>query len=125
MKPSCRPKSKAPNVKPAILGVMDRFVCEIKTDERVQSWHPKLALIRYTQPEQGLVQWRFWIGSRNLTRDDSYVLGLLLVANPDEDGASIAGMGDMGRTLLDIASLTRHTRASIKRELDSASWVRQ
>jgi hypothetical protein len=113
----------APKVKPAILGIMDRFVCEIKTDERVKSWHPKLALIRYTQPDQGIVQWRFWIGSRNLTRDDSYDLGLLLVANPDEEGSLVAGIGDIGSSLLDIAGLTRYTQSSIKRELDSASWV--
>lgn len=116
-------RMSVPKVKPAILGVMDRFVCEVKTDERVKSWHPKLALIRYIQPEQALVQWRFWIGSRNLTRDDSYDMGLLLVANPGEEGTPIEGMGDMGRTLLDIAGLTRHTRSSIKRELDSATWV--
>jgi len=112
-----------PKVKPAILGIMDRFVCEIKTDEHVRSWHPKLALIRYRRPEQDLVQWRFWIGSRNLTRDDSYDLGLLLVATPGEDGTPIAGMGDMGRVLMEMSGLTRHTPTWIRRELDSAAWV--
>ena len=112
----------APKEKPAILGIMDRFVREVKADERVRSWHPKLALIRYTQLEQNRVQWRFWIGSRNLTRDASYDLGLLLVANHGEDGTHVAGMGDIGRFLMEIAGLRRHTPASIKRELDSALW---
>ena len=113
----------APKEKHTILGIMDRFVCEVKTDERERSWHPKLALIRYTQREQNLVQWRFWIGSRNLTRDNSYDLGLLLVANPDKDGTHIAEMGDIGCVLMEKAGITRHTLVSIRRELDSARWI--
>ena len=115
----------SPKGKPAILGIMDRFVQEVKFDEHKRSWHPKLALIRYTQPKQNHVQWRFWIGSRNLTRDASYDIGLLLVANPNpaEGGVQIAGMGDIGRVLMEIAELKRHTPASIKRELDSAHWI--
>ena len=111
--------------KPAILGIMDRFVREVKFDEHKRSWHPKLALIRYTQPGQSHVQWRFWIGSRNLTRDASYDIGLLLVAhlNPAGRGIQIAGIGDIGRVLMEIAELGRHTPASIERELDSARWI--
>ena len=115
----------SPKVKPAILGIMDRFVQEVRFDEDERSWHPKLAFIRYTQPEQNHVQWRFWIGSRNLTRNASYDIGLLLVANlnSDEDGIEIAEMGDIGRVLVEMAELRTHTPASIKRELDSAKWV--
>ena len=115
----------SPKVKPAILGIMDRFVQEVRFDEHERSWHPKLALIRYTQPEQNHVQWRFWIGSRNLTRTASYDIGLLLVANLNsaEDGIEIAEMGDIGRVLMEMAELRTHTPTSIKRELDSAKWV--
>lgn len=115
----------SPKVKPAILGIMDRFVQEVRFDEHERSWHPKLALVRYTQLEQNHVQWRFWIGSRNLTRDGSYDIGLLLVANldPTEDGVEIAGMGDIGCVLMKMAGLSTHTPASIKRELDRAQWV--
>ena len=115
----------SPKGKPAILGIMDRFVREVRFNEHERSWHPKLALVRYTQPEQNHVQWRFWIGSRNLTRDASYDIGLLLVANhnPAEDGMEIAGMGDIGRVLMKMARLRTHTPASIKRELDSAQWI--
>lgn len=113
----------APKGKPAILGIMDRFVREVKANERVYSWHPKLALIRYTQPEQNLVQWRFWIGSRNLTRDNSYDLGLLLVSTPDKDGTHIKGMADIGRLLMEMAKLRRPTPALIRQELDSALWI--
>ena len=111
-----------PKGKPAILGIMDRFVREVKADERVYSWHPKLALIRYTQAKRNLVQWRFWIGSRNLTRDSSYDLGLLLVSNPDKDGTHIEGMANIGCLLMEMAKLRRRTPASIKRELDSTKW---
>ncbi len=113
----------APKVKQAILGIMDRFVCEIKNDERVRSWHPKLTLVRYVNPNQELVQWRIWIASRNLTRDNSYDLGLLLVANPNEEGTQVSGIGEIGKLLSEIAGLTQQTQASIKRELDRASWV--
>ena len=115
----------SPTVKPAILGIMDRFVREVRFDEHERSWHPKLALVRYTQPERNHVQWRFWIGSRNLTRDASYDIGLLLVANlnPAEDGVEIAGMGDIGHVLMKMAGLRTHTPVSIKRELDSAQWL--
>ena len=116
-------RMSAPKVKQAILGIMDRFVCEIKHDERVRSWHPKLTLVRYVNPNQELVQWRFWIGSRNLTRDNSYDLGLLLVANPDEEGAQVPGIGDIGNFLSETAGFTQQTRTSIRSELERASWV--
>jgi hypothetical protein len=61
-----------------VLSIMDGFVREIEADEVELSWHPKIALARYTNEDHKSTEWRLWIGSKNLTRDPSWDTGLLL-----------------------------------------------
>jgi hypothetical protein len=72
---------------PRILTILDRYVREMGQDEAAGSWHPKIALCKHTGVE-GVAQWRLWIGSRNLTRDLSWDVGLLLTGQTATDPAA-------------------------------------
>jgi len=63
---------------PKVAALLDRFLFEARCNERVRSWHPKFALMRWRRPDDGAITWRAWLGSRNLTRDLSRDAGLLL-----------------------------------------------
>ena len=76
----------APRAHRSILPLLDTMVEAIRANERRQSWHPKVALVRY---EGDPVEWRFWIGSRNLTGSRDLDAGLLLVSR--QGGASGVG----------------------------------
>ena len=60
----------------AVLLLLDGMVRQIEADERKNSWHPKFAIVRYRSP--GGPNWRFWVGSRNLTGSRDFEAGLLL-----------------------------------------------
>lgn len=111
-----------PRVKPPVLGIMDRFVTMIDADERKGSWHPKIALVRYTHDEAELAQWRLWIGSRNLTRDSSYDLGLSFLSTDEDDGNTAGGVADLGRVLAELSGVTRYSPSAVYRELQTIRW---
>lgn len=84
----------APRAHRSILPLLDTMVEAIPANERRQSWHPKVALVRY---DGNPVQWRFWIGSRNLTGSHDLDAGLLLVSSRDKAARpvpDIAGLAD-------------------------------
>ncbi len=111
-----------PRTKPAVLGIMDRFIRNIRKDEKVSSWHPKVSLIRYTHSEQKLIQWRFWIGSRNLTRDCSWDIGVLLIGQSGKNGTNVSGIADLGEILTELSRLTVLTPVVVRRELADLTW---
>lgn len=113
----------APKVRPAILGILDRFIIEIQADESKTSWHPKLFLIRYIHPVQNLVQWRLWMGSRNLTKDHSWDMGLLIIGHTDHsDGDYLNGIAEAGEILVRLSGFRGRSPRSIKRELETVHW---
>ncbi|MEH2524207.1 MULTISPECIES: phospholipase D family protein [unclassified Bradyrhizobium] len=78
----------------AILIVLDGMIRQISTNQRMASWHPKFAFVRYLK--EGKVTWRFWIGSRNLTGSRDLEAGLLLIGRLDGGrGGQMAGMADL------------------------------
>lgn len=107
---------------PKILTILDRYVLEVGQDETHSSWHPKIALVKHVSESQQL-RWRLWIGSRNLTRDLSWDVGLLLVGQPGKDGDDVEGISVLGETVARIASLPGVTPARLRAELDRASWA--
>lgn len=106
---------------PKILTILDRYVREVGQDETVSSWHPKVALSNYTR-DDGAVQWRLWIGSRNLTRDLSWDVGLLLRGQAGGDGSQVDGVASLGETLLQRAELPRVSAARVRTELNRVRW---
>lgn len=77
-----------------IVALLDRFLIECPWDESAgptgKSWHAKFALVRQVPVDaahqRGASRWVFLMGSRNLTKDVSWDLGLHLCAEAtDQD----------------------------------------
>jgi hypothetical protein len=68
----------------AITGLFDQFLLQVPWDETAgatgKSWHAKFVLVRQSPTEPGLVgeRWIFVLGSRNLTLDTSWDIGISL-----------------------------------------------
>lgn len=106
---------------PRVAGILDQFVIEQTHDERVRSWHPKVALVAYGSPK-GQTRWRLWIGSRNLTRSQDLEVGILLDGHPKrgKGRARLEGAGDLGANLAKIAGWP--DASAISEELDAVWW---
>jgi hypothetical protein len=86
------------------IALLDRFIKEIPWDEDPKggkSWHPKCAAVRYSNGSAAPGKWRFWLGSRNLTRDTSWDLGLSL------EGYEAEADAQNGTTIPSIAGAVR------------------
>lgn len=112
-----------PRQRVPVLQLLDRILLPVEEDERKRSWHPKVALLRLSAEEGRGVQWRLWIGSRNLTRDQSLDTGLLCVSSADKQGAPVKGLEAAARRLF---ARTPHAAEDVERwcgELRRARWV--
>ena len=115
----------APRKAPKILGLLDQFIREAPFDEKVQSWHPKISLVKTRKDqsdEDDGIQWRLWIGSRNLTRDLSWDAGMTLVGTPDGEGQTIDGVIELASTLAARSNLDQVTTQSIADDLKNIRW---
>lgn len=106
----------APRAHRSILPLLDTMVQAIPANERRQSWHPKVGLVRY---DGDPVQWRFWIGSRNLTGSRDLDAGLLLVTSRDKAARPVPDVAELARGLLVEGDFT----ATELDELRTARWL--
>lgn len=106
----------APSAHRSVLPLLDTMVHAVASDERRASWHPKTALVRYQS--DGGVEWRFWIGSRNLTGSTDRDAGLLLVTSKERTARQIPDISRLAEDLIAEAQLTAAELA----ELRSAQW---
>jgi len=111
-----RPRQRLP-----FITVFDRFIREVQLDETHHSWHPKVALVRFSSVEASNVSWRLWIGSRNLTRDVSWDAGLLLTSDPSGI-QTITGIVELGIELANRAQLVGWTESRVRKELAAIRW---
>jgi len=80
-----------PNRSSTILNLLDQFVVEVPWDESShpsapgRSWHAKIAIARQTSESDPDMpaRWCLWLGSRNLSRDESWDIGLSLEGSAD------------------------------------------
>jgi len=107
---------------PKILAILDRYVREVNLNESVASWHPKAALAKQLADDGKTVQWRLWVGSRNLTRDISWDVGLTLVGRHGSSGAEIPGIPELGHTLAQHARLPGVSPGTVRSELRQVRW---
>lgn len=107
----------APSKHRSILPLLDTMVQAIQSNERSASWHPKIALVRYEAPRS--VEWRFWIGSRNLTGSTDLDAGLLLVSTKERAAKPISDIAALAEGLLKEAQIPR----SELDELKAARWL--
>lgn len=105
----------APRAHRSILPLLDRMVVSVQANEAKHSWHPKVALVRY---EGDPVQWRFWIGSRNLTGSRDLDAGLMLVSSREKTARAVPDIAELARDLLADAYLSLEELD----ELRAARW---
>jgi len=110
----------APPKSPKILAILDRYVREVNLDK--SSWHPKAVLTKQIAEDGSGTQWRLWIGSRNLTRDLAWDIGLTLVGRIDGKESVVPGIAELGMTLAEHAKLPGLRSAKIKTELQQVQW---
>ncbi len=91
-------------------------------NETEGSWHPKAGLIRMTAEDGKGVQWRLWLGSRNLTQDTSWDVGLVLVGHQGPVGRLIPGVPELGRELVARADLKDVRKNYVFKQLQSVRW---
>lgn len=106
-----------PSAHRSVLPLLDTMLHAIAANERKESWHPKTALLRYVS-DVG-VEWRFWIGSRNLTGSTDRDAGLLLVTSKAKSARPVPGICGLAEDLLSDA----HLSAAELAELRSARWL--
>lgn len=107
---------------PKILTILDRFVREVRRDEKNASWHPKVALTKQVADGDKSAQWRLWIGSRNLTRDLSWDIGITLIGHPGGSGIEVAGIPELGQVLAEHAQLSGISASAVRSELRKVRW---
>ncbi|MCO6454765.1 MAG: phospholipase D family protein [Pirellulaceae bacterium] len=112
----------APGKSPKILAILDRYVREVAVDEARASWHPKAALAKHVCDNTSSAQWRLWIGSRNLTRDLSWDVGLSLRGQVGGPGTVITGIEELGHELASRGQLPRTPAATVRSELRNVRW---
>lgn len=110
------------------IALLDRFIKEIPWDEKVQggkSWHPKCAIVRYSVEGSAAGRWRFWLGSRNLTRDTSWDLGLSLNGYESHEevraGIEIPSLAGVAAKLANATGVNDRWKDPIKR-LKNVYW---
>ena len=94
-----------------ILKILDRYVREVAWNEgrddesEGRSWHPKCAIVRLVSETEEDAMWRFHLGSRNLTRDLSWDMGLRLDGSVNESvGQKVSGIARVAARLATVAS---------------------
>ncbi|MFZ4438476.1 MAG: phospholipase D family protein [Syntrophales bacterium] len=106
-----------------VLKVLDNFVQEVDCDESMESWHPKVAFIRQSRDMDQAHCWRFWMGSRNFTRDRSWDAGLLLVGTVEENGKSVPGLIETAKELWSRARFRQFDQRAMADELSRVRWI--
>jgi len=109
---------------PRIAAVLDQFVVEMPYRERLNSWHPKAALICYEDDRSNRF-WRLWIGSRNLTTSRDLDLGLVLdgESRRRKGRQAIRGIDVLGASLARPAGLANLNPDHLAAELKTVRWM--
>jgi hypothetical protein len=104
----------------AISPLLDQFVLEVSSQIFRSSWHAKASLMKFTS--DGQPEWRFWVGSKNLTREEAWDVGLLLISHPLNKGAQIPGLVEAGVALVRQAELPNVSLNKLRRDLENLTW---
>lgn len=109
-----------------MLVLADRWIREVRHNGNEQSWHAKLALVRYRSMDapDSAAEWRLWLGSRNLTQDTSWDSALTALGkismSPDSIDESVARAGAV---LAAKAALPGWSAKNVEGELRRLHWV--
>jgi hypothetical protein len=104
----------------AISPLFDQFVREVSPQNFRSSWHAKASLMKFTS--NGQSEWRFWVGSKNLTREEAWDVGLLLISHPLNKGMQIPGLVEAAVALARQAELPNVSVNRLRRDLEDLTW---
>jgi hypothetical protein len=104
----------------AMSPLLDQFVREVSPQHFRSSWHAKASLMKFSSGEQP--EWRFWIGSKNLTREESWDVGLLLISHPLNKGSMIPGLVDAAVAMIRQTDLPNISIDNLRRDLNRVTW---
>lgn len=119
----------------SITALFDRFLLPVEWDEEAhgdgRSWHAKFALVRQIPEDVGddAERWIFVLGSRNLTVDTSWDIGLSLsggngvAAQRDHRAQPVAGVAALGRDLANMFPALREPWADHAKRLAGVHWL--
>ncbi len=106
-------------------GLLDQFIYQVQQDEEKGSWHPKMALLRFGGEEKhsGMDEdeWRFWMGSRNLTSSENAELGLCLESSTG--GTVVSGLGEAVRKLAIRSGYTIANANKLATRMAKVKWA--
>jgi hypothetical protein len=125
-----------PKSPPSVVALLDRFLLQVPWDEgakeayKGQSWHAKFALVRHVPAMDGLQgeRWVFMLGSRNLTLDMSWDMGLVLKTVDDVSRGqktspqSIEGIQKLADSLIGLFPKELKPWALHAKSLANAKW---
>lgn len=125
-----------PENPPPIVTLLDRFMVQVPWDEGTKelylgkSWHAKFALVRQVPELAGVKgeRWVFMLGSRNLTLDTSWDIGLVLKAGDDTTSGqktapqTIDGIGQIATDLARLFPKDLKCWSSLGKTLRDAKW---
>jgi hypothetical protein len=120
----------------SIVSMLDRFTVKVPWDEgskalyQGKSWHAKFALVRQVPELAGVKgeRWVFMLGSRNLTLDTSWDIGLVLKAGDDTTRGQKTvpqAIDGIGQIAIDLARLFPKELlhwSSLGKSLGDAKW---
>ena len=106
-----------------LISLLDRMIIQVDCDEEVGSWHPKFTVARHVSEKARKVEWRVWIGSRNLTRDISWDAGLVLTGEKGTNGSPVPGLVGAIVFFMEKAGIDTKKFNQLKRELRLVSWI--
>ncbi len=108
-----------------IAGVLDQFLYQVQQNEQEGSWHPKMALLRFTTEEEQVGEesdhWRFWMGSRNLASSENAELGLYMESAAN--GAVVKGLSEVTRALAIRAGYAIVKASRLAESLGIVRWA--
>ena len=114
-----------PRTGQSALVVADRWIREVRHDGNERSWHAKIALVKYRRidaPGRD-IEWRLWVGSRNLTRDTSWDSALLALGTKSNSPNSVdIAIARAGEVLATKAELSGWSPKKVAAELSQLHW---
>ncbi len=116
-----RGRTIAPVRSVLVLKLMDRFLREVGANESQSAWHPKITLV-WLRNQAGVLRWRLWLGSRNLTKSTDWELGLTLTS-VEKGGQSIPGIARLAEVVGEKAGLAGWDGSRLRRELEDVRWA--
>lgn len=112
------------NADSKLFSLLDRIVVPVQVDASQHSFHPKVWVSRQRNVTQGTLRYVLSVGSRNLTGDNSWDMGVTLVGNLKREREVYTTRLDSLSAFVDhaLSLVSRSDRAKLFPELEDVRW---